>query len=172
MTTPNKNLPARLLTDAPPDRRERSVLRALCLLSVAAGLVYALAIRPGTPYDEPSHFSTVQHYARFAGMPVLGKPGVSYGGYQPPAYYFIGALLYRILRVVGAGQEAAFYALRVAGLTLLLPMVHFSYRLTRHALPQRGTGAYVVALFVGLNPSLLAIAASVQNDMLAITLCT
>ena len=35
-------------------------------------------VPPGTPYDEPSHFGTVQYYATMHRMPVLGQPGVSY----------------------------------------------------------------------------------------------
>lgn len=133
------------------------------------GLLYALVVRPGTPYDEPSHFDIVRYYARFAGLPVVGQPGVSYEGYQTPAYYIVSAVLYRIVRF--AGQEAAFYTVRIAGLALLIPAIFISYLIARSIFPTNRAIPMTTALFIALNPSVLAIAGSIQNDMLTIVMC-
>lgn len=150
------------------DKREQRLLSALSILSILIGLIYVVVIHPGTPYDEPSHFSIVQYYARFAGMPVLGKPGVSYEGYQAPLYYFLNAFLYYVIKF--AGQEVAFYTLRVFGLALLIPAILISYRIARCVFPNEDTISITTAMFIALNPSLLAIASSIQNDMLTIVL--
>jgi D-alanyl-D-alanine carboxypeptidase (penicillin-binding protein 5/6) len=132
------------------------------------GLLYVLLVRPGTPSDEPAHFATAQYYAQHWRMPILGQPDVTYEGQMGPAYYTLAAV---VLSVSGRfGTEAGFYVLRLLGLLLLLGQATLVYLLAARLAPGRRVFPITTALFVALNPSLLAIGASVQNDMLAIFL--
>lgn len=157
-----------LLSLSPTDDRYRRHLYLLIGASLAIGLLYVFLVRPGTPYDEPAHFGNVQSYARFDGMPVMGQPGTTYEAYQAPIYYFLSAIVYRASAF--AGEEFAFYLLRVLSLLLLAPAILFSFQIARHILPGNPIAALATALFVGINPSLLAIFAGIQNDGLAIVL--
>ena len=69
-----------------------------------------------------------------------------------------------------AGEERAFYALRLVSLSLLLPTLLLTWRIVRRLAPGRPEFAAAATLFTGLNPSLLSIFASVQNDGLTIVL--
>ena len=147
--------------------REERHLRTVCVLSLLVGALYVFLVRAGLPYDEAAHWNIVRHYARRDFLPVMGESGVSYEAYQAPAFYFFGGIFTFITRLGGA--QFAFYALRFASLLLILPTIWLCYTIARHVLGRHGD-ALLVALFVGLNPCLLAIYASVQNDSAAITL--
>jgi 4-amino-4-deoxy-L-arabinose transferase-like glycosyltransferase len=142
---------------------------ALAAASVVLALLYVCAVRPGIPYDEPSHFQTIKYYAMRMKMPVLGEADVTYEGYQPPLYYAAAALIFRILR--SGGEKFAFYCLRCAGIALMVPAVLLCHQIVRSIAPSRRSLPLITAVFLALNPSMLAIAASIQNDMLAIVLC-
>ena len=90
MTHASDTIRSRPLHDAAaPAAEARGAREALLVIVVASlllGLVYVFAVRPGTPGDEPSHFDTIQFYARHARLPVLGQPGVSYEGQMGPLY--------------------------------------------------------------------------------------
>jgi D-alanyl-D-alanine carboxypeptidase (penicillin-binding protein 5/6) len=66
--------------------------------------------------------------------------------------------------------EGAFYAARAVGLVELLLLVVVVWRLTQKSLPGRPGAAALAAAAVGLNPMLLAMSTSIQNDTLAILL--
>lgn len=157
---PTRTLPEFTLAD------RRSVFVAF-LLAFLAGLLYLVFVPPGTPYDEPSHFSTIQYYAATKHMPVLGQPGVTYEAQMGPVFYTAAALVYAPAQ--GAlGVKGAFYLLRFLDLLLLYPLQYLTYRIVQSTLPGRRFLPLAASLFTGLCPALLAIAASIQNDMLAI----
>ena len=160
-------LPPQWMPQTGADRLSALVLMAL---SLAAGSMYLVAVRPGIPYDEPSHFNVVQLYARFHGLPVVGRPGVTYEAYHPPLYYALLGLWYRVV-ASGLGPSAAFYATRGATLLLFPPLVHLVYRLGLAATGRRVV-AWGAALFIAINPSFLAICSTVQNDSLMFLLST
>ena len=95
--------------------RDSLIVAAVSALSVTLAVAYALMVQPGSAYDEPAHFSNVLFYGQHAALPVLGQPGVSYEGQQPPLYYLLAALALRAAN--GAGAHVGFYAVRLAGLT-------------------------------------------------------
>ena len=123
-------------------------------------------VPPGLPYDEPAHHDNVAFYAAEGRLPVLGQPGVEYEAQMGPVYYVIGALL---LRLTGTGDApfAALELLRLAGLALVPVLGWLTYRLARDLGARDGSAALASGLLV-LNPTLLAVAASVQNDYLCL----
>ena len=144
--------------------RDSLIVAAVSALSVTLAVAYALMVQPGSAYDEPAHFSNVLFYGQHAALPVLGQPGVSYEGQQPPLYYLLAALALRAAN--GAGAHAGFYAVRLAGLTLLPIAIVLTRAIVREAVADRSRAWILATLLVACNPALLAIAASVQNDMM------
>lgn len=137
------------------------------LLAVALGVLLVLVVPPGQPYDEPAHHANVVHYAEHHRMPVLGEPGVTYEGQMGPGYYVPAAIL---LTATGTTDDphAGLLVLRFAGLLLVPVLAMATYRLATGLGAPTGLAALAAALMV-LNPSVLAISASVQNDLLSIT---
>jgi D-alanyl-D-alanine carboxypeptidase (penicillin-binding protein 5/6) len=136
----------------------------LLLLTAVAGTVAALAVPAGLPYDEPAHWSNALFYAQHVRLPVLGEPGVQYEAQQTPAYYVVAAA---IVRLVGQ-RETAFLAVRLFGVLGLVVMAALIAALLRRA--TRGSPVVVVTgtAFVALNPMLIVMSASVQNDTWAL----
>jgi hypothetical protein len=140
---------------------------ALTAAFLAIGVIFALAVPRGLPYDEPSHFNIVQLHSMLRGLPIVGRPGVTYEACQPPLYYFLAGLIYRVI----GGGFASFYALRLITLVAASPLVYLTYCIAREF-----TGRTVVArwagVLVGLNPAVLAIASGIQNDSLVFLFST
>lgn len=142
-------------------------LSLLIALSLIVSLTLVFFARPGTAGDEPAHFQNVVFYARQHALPVLGYPHVSYEGQMGPVYYTFAAMIFSIFEP--CGELFSFLAVRCAGLILIPPLVILSYRLARECSASRGF-AMSTAAFMALNPSLVSINASVQNDTLSIVL--
>lgn len=151
-------------------RADHRYLLCAFLLTLVVGLGYIVIVPPGTPYDEPSHFATVQYYATMHRMPVLGQPGVSYEAQMGPVFYTLAAAFYTLFG--SAGPKVAFYALRFLDLLLFYPLQYLTYRLVQVTLPGRRFLPLATCLFMGLCPALLGIGASIQNDMLTIVFST
>lgn len=126
------------------------------LCALVAGCAFAVVMPAGLPYDEPSHWNTVRYIAANWRLPVLGDPGVTYEAQQAPLYYLMAApisllpngfLLVRLFGVVGHG------------LVVLL-----TWLIVRRVLPEAAAAWLAGAVFIALNPVLLAIAGTVQND--------
>lgn len=152
-------------------RAQQKMLALVCTLSFVLGLLYVFVVRPGLPYDEPAHWNNVTQSARGNFLPVMGARGVSYEAYQGPFFYAVAGIVSRLSGM--AGETFAFYFLRVASLALLVPITLLCYATARHVFARQSHEmALLVAIFIGWNPVLLAISASVQNDSLAILLST
>lgn len=143
------------------DRRSFLIITAI---ATCLALAYLLAVAPGTPSDEPSHFQMVQYYAVHWRLPILGEPGVSHEGQMGPIYYTLAGLLYKV--VAPFSESVAFYAIRVAGLALIPAYICFCYRITLRLLPSRADIAKLITLSLATNATVLAMASSVQNDIL------
>ncbi len=148
--------------------RTHKILVAIIALSVLLGAVYAFCVPPGLPYDEPAHFYTVRYYATHLRLPALNEPGANYEAYQAPLYYSAAAVLDRLAQPLGIRAE--FYLIRFSGLLLLVPLGLFAFRVSSRAFGKDSTLSLLATAFICLNPALLAIASSIQNDMLAIVL--
>lgn len=149
-------------------RNPLAVSWALTLLALVMGAALALVVPAGQPYDEPAHYSNVEFYAEHHRMPVLGEPEVHYEGQMGPGYYVPAAA---VLLVTGTIEDprAGLLTLRLCWLLLIPCLAWGTYRLTR-VMGSPAPWAVVAVGLVVLNPSMLAIAASVQNDYLAISM--
>ena len=130
------------------------------------GLLLARLVPQGQPYDEPSHMGTVLQYAHGHPLPVMGSPGVTYEAQMGPVYYLFSALPAR-LAGDGDSELHALFVLRFGWLVLIPILGLLSFRLAR-ALNVPAFAAASAASLVALNPTMLAIGASVQNDYLCI----
>jgi Dolichyl-phosphate-mannose-protein mannosyltransferase len=147
---------------------ERRWLLALVVATGVLGTVYLVTMPPGLPYDEPSHWLNVQFYLEHHRLPVLDDPGVTYEAQMGPVAYALMALA--AAPWWPSSPESAFYAARAMGLLELMVLVVLVWRLTRKALPGRPQAALLAAAVLALNPMLLAMSTSVQNDVLALVL--
>ncbi len=148
---------------------EKRFLSFLIFLSLIVGLLYLFAVRPGTPYDEPAHYNAVELYRASLRLPVLGETGAMYEVYQPPVYYVLASFAARA--VGSADAKTVFYLVRFFSLLLFLPCIALVYLIARELNGPKRLLTAACAVFVALNPSLLAIVSSVENDGLAILLC-
>jgi hypothetical protein len=143
----------------------------LGILTVAAtvmALAYALLVRPGSAGDEPAHYANVVFYAQNKCLPILGQPGVSYEGQMGPLYYALSAPV--LAAFLSQGIRTAFFATRIFDVLLVPITVLLSYRIASLAKPGDKFFALATTTFMALNPCLLTIAASIQNDTLTLVL--
>lgn len=159
-------------------RVERALLALLppmwrppALVLAASGVLassFVFIVPPGVPYDEPSHWANVVYYLTEQRMPRLGEPGVSYEAQMGPVAYVLDALVAAPLWPVS--HEAAFYAVRAFGAVQHLLLTVLIWRLAGRVLGGSPNGPLLAALCVGLNPMLLTMSTSVQNDTLSLLL--
>ena len=150
------------------------VLRQPATIAAAAaifvGVTYSVVVPLGLPYDEPAHWSNAQYIGEHARMPALGNPGVLYEAQQGPVAYVPYAIVARAADAAGASNETALRIARMIGIVWLAFSVIALARILCKLLPS-GTRVLLPALLVyALNPMLLTMSASVQNDGLALLL--
>jgi 4-amino-4-deoxy-L-arabinose transferase-like glycosyltransferase len=144
-------------------------LFSLLVAALALGAVYAWVVPPGLPYDEPSHWSTVLYYADHGQMPVLGDPGVAYEAQMGPVAYLVDALVVHVGRAAGFSASGTFHLVRLVGALELCVGVVLLATLIARLLGHSSPSVAAVAIFA-LNPMLLTMSSSVQNDTLVLVL--
>ena len=142
---------------------------SIMALSALLGIAFAALVKPGIPYDEPSHWLNVLYFASHHRIPTIGDPSVSYEAQQPPLAYVVAALVEGPVRVV-TSLKAGFYAARIVGGVEWLVALVFAWRVLGRLVPGGSVGRPVAFAFLALNPMLLGMAWSVQNDSLALLL--
>jgi hypothetical protein len=150
-------------------RRTRNAAWVLAAATIAVGAAYAFVVPTGLPYDEPAHWSTVIYYADHARMPVLGDPGVTYEAQMGPVAYVLDAAVVRTATATGLSAETAFRVIRMLGVLELSACALLLAALLRGVIARPWALWGAVGLFA-LNPMLLTMSASVQNDTLALML--
>jgi len=147
----------------------RRYLLGLAVATCLVGTIYAFVTPAGLPYDEPSHWATVQYYAAHGRMPALGDEGVSYEAQMGPVAYVADAVIVRMADALGLSAEVAFHLVRLFGVVQLAALVVVLGALMARVVSK--SPALLAALAViALNPMLLTMSASVQNDSLALLL--
>ncbi len=157
--------------DAPLVTASRRLVAFPSILAISAllGIAFAAVVKPGVPYDEPAHWLNVLYFAAHHRLPVIGDPSVSYEAQQPPLSYWIASLVEEPVRMV-ASTTGGFYATRIVGGIEWLIALVFAWRILGRLLPEGSAGRPVAFAVLALNPMLLAMAWSVQNDSLALLL--
>ena len=161
----------RVSQEAPTGATEgRSIaFPSIMALSALLGVAFVALVKPGIPYDEPSHWLNVLYVASHHRIPTIGDPSVSYEAQQPPLAYMVAALVEGPVRVV-TSLKGGFYAARIVGGVEWLVALVFAWRVLGRLVPASSVGRPVAFAFLALNPMLLGMAWSVQNDSLALLL--
>lgn len=157
-------------------------LALILLVYLALATLYAVNVPAWQAPDEPAHFNYIHELASTGQIPVLRlgdydeayirlltsqrfPPELSiaslrYEAHQPPAYYLLGALVFRVT----GGQLLPLRLLSVALGALFIALV---YAIVRLVFPGRAELALGAAAFTAFLPMHVAQAASVNNDALA-----
>jgi len=142
--------------------------RLVALAGLISAIAFVIIVLPGLASDEPSHWQTVLDYGRYLHLPRLGTPGVSYEAQQGPVAYVVGGIIYRLTHAL-IGPAGAFYTVRVLGALEFAALILLGLRLVRQTATSR-LGVTAALVYLGLNPMLLAMFSSVQNDGLCLLL--
>ncbi|MGN7861619.1 glycosyltransferase family 39 protein [Microbacterium sp. 22303] len=150
--------PQRLAGSA--DAQAVALTAALCVATAALGTIAAFAVPAGLPYDEPAHWANAVSVAEHGTLPVLGEPGATYEGQQAPLFYLAAA---GIIRLLGSG-ETGFLGVRLLGVLGAVLLAWLVARILLRTIPGQAAAVVSGTAFVALNPMLIVMSASVQND--------
>ncbi len=168
------------------DQRAEIVLRAIIIVYLVLGALYAVLTPAWQVPDEPAHYNYVQYVAEHSSLPEL-RPGdypaayleeikarrfspemsiegIRYESHQPPLYYILAASVYRLAERFGL---PSLLALRAFSLLLGAAALWVAYRLLHAAFPQEPLLALGAAAFTATLPMHLTMTAAVNNDVLA-----
>ena len=87
---------------------------ANAVTATALGVVFALRVPLGLPYDEPAHWENVLFYATEHRLPVLGEPGASYEAQMGPVYYVLAAVVVNLTPSLDRSMQATMLRLVVS----------------------------------------------------------
>lgn len=152
----------------------RSARRQLVMASCAVatlGVVYALVVPLGLPYDEPSHWQNVLHLARTGSLYEIGGDDVGYEAVQGPLAYVVDALVAAPFDAMGVSTDITMRIVRVANVGWLVALLVALAALTHRLMPRVSSANVVLAAtLVAGSPILVAVGSSVQNDVPATVL--
>jgi hypothetical protein len=173
-------------------RADRVALCAVLIAYLALGSQYALLTPAWQVPDEPAHYNYIAQVAADpAHPPRLGEgdyplaylealkaegfhgsgslAAIAYEDYQPPAYYYLAAVPFRLSP---PDPIARLHAVRLLGVLLGAVTVVLSWLAARLARPGDRHLAVAAAAFVAFLPMHLAMTAGANNDPLAYALAT
>ncbi|MBC7233958.1 MAG: glycosyltransferase family 39 protein [Chloroflexi bacterium] len=154
---------------------------------LAVGALYAWHTPKWQTPDEPAHFNYVQCLAEERRLPVL-QPGdypyqyleeikankfppdmsiapLRYEFHQPPLYYALAALLYRL--TAGLPFATQFFALRLLSVAFGAGILLATYCLVQAIFPHSQFLPLAATAFVAVIPMHVAMTAAINNDALA-----
>ena len=165
-------------------RSPHLILAAIIVAYLVAGVQYARLTPPWQAPDEPAHFNYVKYVAEHGSLPVLQEgdfpaaylarftdphntPRMSidpirYESWQPPLYYLMAAVVYRL-----APAQGQLLALRLLSVVVGALTIYVAYRAVAALAPGRTWLALGTAAFVAAVPMHVATTAAVSNDTLA-----
>ena len=151
--------------------------RRLLVLILAAGAALRLTLAFLTPPlyapDEAGHLLYVHEIAMHWSFPVQSLDGrwSNFNGanefYQPPLYYLLAALPYRLLHAFGLWP---LFAVRLWNVGLGLAMVWVVYQIGRQVFAERPAIPLTATALTALIPTVAADSATVNNDPLVVLL--
>ncbi len=168
-------------------RLRRIALAGIVLVYLLLAVQYARLTPPWQAPDEPAHFNYVKYIAECGALPVL-QPGdfpaeyleqikarhfpadmsiepIRYEAWQPPLYYLLVAIPYRL----GAAWPLAQQLLALRLLSVVLGALHLlvAYQVAAAFAPKRTWLALGATALVATIPMHIAMTAAVNNDTLA-----
>lgn len=173
------------------------VLRFILISYLILGTVYAVQTPKWQAPDEPAHFNYIEYLATENSFPVLQVGDypheyleeikaarfpphmpiapIRYEFHQPPLYYALGAILYRLTSNLGFDRQ--FLALRLFSVVLGAMVLFVIYRLVRDVFASTVNGArgfpdteflaLTATAFAAIVPMHIAMTAAINNDTLA-----
>ncbi len=166
--------------------RTDSLARIVIALYLVVGALYAVLTPPWQVPDEPAHYNYVRYVAEHNRLPELRQgdypaeyleeikarrfpPEMSvepirYESHQPPLYYVLAALVYRLCVTWGIPLPLG---LRAFSLLLGAVALWIGYRLVCDLFPDRPGLALGALAFAAFLPMHLAMTAAVNNDVLS-----
>lgn len=152
------------------------------MVYLALAVLYAVNVPAWQAPDEPAHYNYIAEVATNGRLPVLRMGDydgayiqrltterfppeltvapLRYEAHQPPLYYLLGAVVYRL-------TGGSLLALRLLSVALGAALVALIYALARLILPGRPEVALAAAGFAAFLPMHVATSAAVNNDALA-----
>jgi len=168
-------------------RWRRAALAAIVLVYCLLGLAYAVETPQWQTPDEPAHFNYVLYLAEHGAFPVLQMgdypheyleeikaaefpPEMSiepirYESHQPPLYYLLSALLYRVTEPLGF--EAQFLVLRLFSVLLGAFLLLVAYLIVAEIFPDSPFLPLAAPAVIATVPMHIAMSAAINNDTLA-----
>lgn len=151
----------------PPRPRREALLLALILVAHVGLALWMLVTLPlwGAVLDEPLHFGYAKYIAVTGHLPQIGvgisldpryyylAPSAGEAAHHPPAYYFLGSLVYRLF--ASASLEAQNYALRALSLVLSVVALVLLYLALRELLPRQPWLRLGIVALVAVFPHFL-----------------
>lgn len=165
----------------------RTALAAIIIVYCLLGFAYAVETPKWQTPDEPAHYNYVVYVAEHRAFPVLqmgdysheyleeikatGFPPemsiepIRYESHQPPLYYLLAALLYRVTEPLGF--DAQFLALRLLSVLLGAMLILVAYVIVAEIFPNRSFLSLSTAAVIATVPMHIAMSAAINNDTLA-----
>jgi hypothetical protein len=162
----------------------RGVLAAIAVAYSLLVVLYAVNVPRWNAPDEPAHFNYVRHLAERVELPVLlpgdydfaylerlkaerfppalSIDGVRYEAHQPPLYYLVAAVFYRLASPLGF--DGQFLVLRLFSGLLGLLLLFVAHATVRRIFPEDLTLSLAVPAFIAFTPMHLAVNAAIGND--------
>lgn len=163
-------------------RRPRIWLALICVFYLIAAVNLALQTPPWQAPDEPAHYNYIAHIVEQGALPVLqmGDYNEEYRGYlvrrrfppedsvaplryesyQPPLYYLLGSVVYRL-------SDGNLFALRLLNLLFGLAVLVILYFTLEMIFPDKPLIVLGATAFTAFLPMHVAVTAAVTNDILA-----
>jgi len=163
-------------------RRPRFWLVYICVLYLIAAVNFARQTPPWQAPDEPAHYNYIAHIAEQGALPVLrigdydeayrsdlvsrrfpsgeSIDSLRYESYQPPLYYLLGAIVYRV-------SDGTLFAVRLLNVALGLATIILLYFTLEMVFPDKPMIVLGATAFTAFLPMHVAITAAVTNDILA-----
>lgn len=163
-------------------RRPRLWLILICICYIGVAVNFAVQTPPWQAPDEPAHYNYIAHIATQGTLPVLHKDdyneayrsflvsnrfppdedisSLRYESYQPPLYYFLGAIVYRL-------GDGSLLSIRLFGIWLGVAIILLQYFTLEMVFPDKPLIVLGATAFVAFLPMHVAVTAAVTNDILA-----
>ena len=170
-------------------QRDKALLALAVILGcyLLLGTLYAWQTPRWQTPDEPAHFNYIQYVAEENQLPVLEAGDyphqyleeikaarfppdmsiapLSYESHQPPLYYVLAAILYRV--TADLAFDLRFLALRLLSVVLGAAALWVTYHVVRESFPDAGFLSLAATAFAATVPMHLAMTAAINNDALA-----
>jgi 4-amino-4-deoxy-L-arabinose transferase-like glycosyltransferase len=165
----------------------RSLLATIVAVYCLLGFAYALETPKWQTPDEPAHYNYIAYLAENGRFPVLQQgdyphdyleeikaakfppqmsiESIRYESHQPPLYYALAAVLFRLTRPLGF--DAQFLGLRLFSVALGAGLLLVAYAIATQVFPNDLFVPLTATAMIATLPMHIAMSAAINNDTLA-----